>query len=408
MIRISQISDDLSVYKENQVVLFGIGYGLKTIIELLHYHEIDIDYICDNNKSYWGKYVNDIQVISPRQLKQLTQGNNAQTSGGGGIVVQIAVSNTSESMNEQFLSLGVKTVISFDEAQNVLNCMFKMDLFENNKLTFDENEYSTQFRKSILKEKFTEYVLNNYFSEQLLLICMPMKTGDNTLMSTFSDKKIQWLVMDHSPENFDKALLNSLSGTVKVITALREPISQNLSIVYQGLSGFGRNLTGFGSTAGAKSIYTSFSKNFFENGGDAQTVFTHNWDSDNSKKTGISDFLDNFKEKLIDLSKYPFDHEKGYSIIKEGNIEVFVYQLERLNDIASEMSDWVGETPFDTWIMGNEANSKWIANSYKQAQKEITFSLEYFECCYNDPWVQHFYSQEDIEKFKERWKSHIK
>lgn len=103
---------------------------------------------------------------------------------------------------------------------------------------------------------------------------------------------------------------------------------------------------------------------------------------------------------------YPFDKEKGYTIIKEGNIEVFVYQLEKLNDVFLELSDWVG-VPFEKMVNANKAEDKWVGESYKQACKEIEITQEYFDRCYNEPYVKHFYSDEDIEKFKERWRSHI-
>lgn len=117
--------------------------------------------------------------------------------------------------------------------------------------------------------------------------------------------------------------------------------------------------------------------------------------------------MDVFNSNIINLYNHSFNTEQGYDIIKEGNIEVFVYQLEKLNDIAPQMSDWIGQTSFDEWINGNEASGKWINDFYKQAQKEIKFSQEFFDSCYNAEWVQHFYSQEDIEKFKERWRPHI-
>lgn len=400
MIRISQIDDKFSIYKENVVVLIGIGAGTKQIIELMQYHKIEINYICDNHKDSWGKIVEGIPIISPPHMEQIAKKEN--------IVAQISVNNMAEGIEKQLFSIGIKNIVSYDECHNILNCTFKMNLFKNNKLTFDENEYSPEFRALALKEKFTEYVLGNYFNKQLILICMPGKTGDNTLMSTFSSNNIHWLVMDHAPQNFDLKLLNSLPGKVKIITALREPISQNLSLLYQMIAGFGRGCSGLGATPKAKTFYNLYPNDLFKDGGDAQTIFTQFYD--NSKEGNISNFMNRFKNNLFDIFDYNFDKEKGYTIIENGNIEVFVFQLEKMNEKSTikAMSDWISMKPFDAWVKGNEASGKWIADSYKQAQKEITFSQEYFDRCFNEPWIQHFYSQEDIEKFKERWRSHIK
>lgn len=121
----------------------------------------------------------------------------------------------------------------------------------------------------------------------------------------------------------------------------------------------------------------------------------------------IQYFLPFFGKYIIDITQYPFDQQKGYAIIREGNLEVFVYQIEKLNYVVDELSEWIG-VEFQTLERDNEASNKWIAGSYQQAQDDITFSKEYFDRCFAEPYVQHCYSQEDIAKFKEKWKGHIR
>ncbi|MFI3169219.1 MAG: putative capsular polysaccharide synthesis family protein [Faecalibacterium sp.] len=119
------------------------------------------------------------------------------------------------------------------------------------------------------------------------------------------------------------------------------------------------------------------------------------------------DFFVEFEKAVLDITKYLFDQDKGYAIIKEGNIEVFVYQLEKLNDLVPELSAWIG-VPFEHLEKGNQASDKWFAESYRQAQQEIEFSQEYFDKCYNEPYVKYCYNEADIERFKARWRPHIK
>lgn len=403
----SQIDDNFSIYKDNTVVLLARGNHTFQLIRLMRYHNIEIDYICDNKKENIGGFFLGVPVISAPQLKKLASENKQ-------IVVQFADPNLSSSVISQVKSIGINNIISYDECHNILKCIFKMNLLKEGKLTFDENEYSVEYYASKLKENFTEYILNNYTNEQVVLICMPPKTGDNTLMKTFSNSGIPWLVMDHEPENLDKKLLKSLPGKVKIITAVREPIGQNLSFTYQFIAGFAKNCTGVGNNRNFKKIYNINSTDFFKYGGDVQTLFTKFYDygsyNDNfgDTRNNIANFMNRFKENFLDISQYPFDKEKGYTIIKEDNIEILVFQLEKLNYIAKEVSDWIGTKPFSEWLNANEASDKWIAKSYKQAQKEITFSKEYFDFCYNNDWIKHFYSEKDIAKFKARWESHIK
>ncbi len=234
-----------------------------------------------------------------------------------------------------------------------------------------------------------------------LLVASPPKTGNVTLSKTLASNNINFVGLTHDPNRFN---FHSKYEKIKIITAIREPIIQNLSIVYQELSApydnsFNLHLRRIFQNrehfiSNLNHIYPFFELYIKEKNKLWQMLY-------------LDKFYESFNNNIINLYKHSFDHEKGYTIVKEGNIEVFVYQLEKMNDIAKVLSDWIGQTSFDKWVKGNEASGKWITNHYKQAQNEIKFSNEYFENAYSEKWVQHFYSQEDIEKFKERWRPHI-
>lgn len=56
----------------------------------------------------------------------------------------------------------------------------------------------------------------------------------------------------------------------------------------------------------------------------------------------------------------------------------------------------------------NEARNKYYHRYYIEAQEQLEFSKEYFDWSFNGKVLNHFYSKEDIEKFREKWESHIK
>ena len=71
----------------------------------------------------------------------------------------------------------------------------------------------------------------------------------------------------------------------------------------------------------------------------------------------ISNHLDEiYKEILgVDIFDYSFDKEKGYSIIKKGNLEILIYTLESLSAIGEEaISSFLGIPNFKL-IRANEA-----------------------------------------------------
>lgn len=392
MIRISQIDENLSIYIDNTVILLGLGNGFKQMFDLLNYFRIKIDYICDNNKENWGKIRHDLKVISPPDLKKLIKNGNSN------IIVQESIKYLDKQTIEKLHSIGVKSVISYNEGYKMLNLinltkLYKFDPLNpiiENIISNDENNNDIKLINNILKST----------DELPIFITQPMKTGDMTLNNTFKKYNVNHHFTGHNPTFLNKEILGDKK--IKITTSVREPISQNISVLYQIIES--------PRTIFKNMEFIKKSDCYFQEGGDAQSWldFTINSDLIKNRNYSISTFMDSFKKNILDLSKYEFDTEKGYSIIKEDNIEVFIYQLEKMNNVVVEMSNWIGQTQFDEWVVSNEASKKWIANSYRQAQKEIKFSKEYFDNCYDNPWIKHFYSSSDINKFKERWKSHIK
>ncbi len=252
------------------------------------------------------------------------------------------------------------------------------------------------------------------------ILCLPPKTGDFTLNYTLSANKVNYTNLWHSSKRFEIDLLTD--PIIKIITAVRDPLSQHLSSSYESTYKKYRWLGPFiayinnadqppeDTIKQLKDVFytTKFnSQAFFD-----LTVANNTLANNNHYKPYITTFLENFAEDILDITAYPFDKEKGYTIIKEGRLEIFVYQLEKLNDIIPELSEFAtsrGEgQPFTELVNGNIGEEKSYAESYKRAKKEIIITQEYFDACFDAPYVHHFYSKEDIEKFKARWRPHIK
>lgn len=306
------------------------------------------------------------------------------------------------SLEVQLQSLGVLKYVFAPGIQFLLKYEIEMRQIKANPKVLDYMKglpFHTNGIIPKLKYDIYHYIMQSqlYHYDQVLLICTVGKTGDNTFISTFEGQNIEFYNVWHMPELFEKSVFLNLNQKVKIITGVREPIGQNLSYMYQYLSAF------------KYWFITQYKEILFQGKGDAQMLFDQ-WSKDRfniiESYSECTNFIKRFEENVIDIMKEPFDKEKGYTVIKEDNIEVFVYTLEKLNDNISALSEFVGGD-FTEFVIGNEAESKWTAGSYKQAQKELKLSQEYFDSCYNEPYVKHFYSDEDIEKFKNKWKNNI-
>ncbi|MFI3177911.1 MAG: putative capsular polysaccharide synthesis family protein [Eubacteriales bacterium] len=408
MIRISnRIDETLSIYRNNKIVVWGCGTYGKRIYGILQYFNIDIYAYCDNKEVLWGTIEpnSGVPIISPVELKELIRESQ-------NVVVQIGCVTQDNGLMEQIHGLMGGDYISLQEAR----CMLELLRTEHAYQTSGNELVTLQSAEMQVRGQVSQQV-NNYLCEEsgdnALIICAPPKTGNVTLSRTLNMKEVKCVNVRHIPSMMDIILSDDTYRTVKVLVGIREPIGQNLSLLYQFLSNTS-NL-----------VYTALlachqnRKLLYKGGGDVQQIFTHwlealGYMQDNKATNNqdriltdlIQSFIPEFQEQVLDIMQVPFDKDKGYSIIREGRLEVFIYQLEKMNEVVKPLSDFVG-TSFTEWVRVNEASEKWIADSYKQAQQELKFSQEYFDKCYNEPYVKHFYSEADIEKFKTKWYKNI-
>ena len=109
----------------------------------------------------------------------------------------------------------------------------------------------------------------------------------------------------------------------------------------------------------------------------------------------------------MDLYQFPFDKEKGFSIYHVNkNLDILVYQLEKLNSLSKEIGEFFGIKDLEL-IRGNDSGNKWYKESYLSAEKNMPIYQEYFDNCYSNKYIKHFYKEEDIDKFKNKWRKNV-
>ncbi len=391
MVQFSKIDDDLSIYKQHKVIIFGSynSYEVKELFNLLNGFNIEVYAFCDSSQDVQDddKLGSGINVISLDDFKNMTHKSD--------VVVQLGISDPEleASAVSQIKDYGYQNYIVTNEALNILVIIDKINYLDDPNSIAPPICYKEHNHRIItrLKDQFFNFATKNK-NKDLLLICSAAKTGNTTLTTTFEKNNIDYFYARHRVEVLNYDAFKKYSGKIKIILGIREPLSWNLSIMYQ------INADSRVATDLLKFVKEALSKPVFE-GVDFEDLKT------------MEKFIPKFNDEFLDLMAYPFDTELGYSIIKDGNIEVFVYTLEKMNDIALALSDWVCEgndnTPFEHWERANLAEDKWIADNYKLAQKELKFSRAYFEKCYSHPYVKHFYSDQDIQKFKQKWQNNI-
>lgn len=417
--KLTKIDANLSIFKQNKVVIYGTDFRAVSLIKLFKFFDIEV-HAFFNEDEIVSRYIKGIPVYGKLNMREFANQNDVLIQMG--ILAEsfklLAIPSSENLLEKNIRKLGefsIKDVISYEETTNILYT-YKDLILNERSIEQGKEYYKVDALENLVldRRKMLHDHIIQYSNNSILLGCLPPKTGDNTLRNTFLKHNINFYNFSHYTHLFDLNSLTSCCENIKLITAVRDPISQNLSAFFEMISNLYRSTN-----------YDNFfidSENYILFMQDTQLTFDRYLYGNKYLKTSfeidypqtmieiqlIQNFIPNFQKNIIDILSYPFDKEKGYTIIKEENLEIFVYQLEKMNDIVEEMSEWIGEEQFDEWVKGNEASNKWVADSYKQAQKELIFTQEYFDKCYNEPYVKYFYSERDVEKFKARWSDNVK
>lgn len=392
MIPISQIHGNLSPYKENKVLLFGANEQGEQLLSLFQKHGIQVTWVCDPNTQLWNTDFCGYSVCDPEIISGLLHEHPA-------LVVQLATTCTSKDLFEQIVHL-----IPFDEAWAILNFYdtLSQDSQNNHSLLQAEKIQTVNILQETIKlSKFSSENLD----KPLLILCMPPKTGDHSLIQTFQRENIPHHFVFHMPEAIELYSLSQDHPEIKIITAVRDPIAENISLLYQNIGEIHRSLTARFLISG------HFNRDFFEFGGNTQDLFELFIHSlHNPALCGahpIQRFIPIFQKHISQTLQQDFDQKLGYGIARQGNVQIFTFQLEQLNQLLPQLSQFIG-TKLSSLSNGNLTSNKWVASAYKQAQKDLTFSEDYFEECYSSDWVRHCYSQKSISTFQDKWKKNLK
>jgi|GEM_PF-2083523 len=214
-------------------------------------------------------------------------------------------------------------------------------------------------------------------------------------------ESIAWHNANNFPRLPDHLLISTAMGdflkrnknTVqwKIISLARDPVALQSSIIFQNLS---------------EAFSTILDKNRDSVNLDKATELTERYLSDfQTRKSHFLNWFDNeIKEVFaIDIYKYPFNKEKGYSIIREGNVDILLIQYEKLQDCFTEaFAQFTGiediQLPY-----ANIGSEKRYGDDYKKLTASLQLPASLCKAIYATKLVKHFYDQEAISVFLKQW-----
>ena len=252
------------------------------------------------------------------------------------------------------------------------------------------------------------YLLNNAFNnmDTINILIAPPKTGNNSLLASLIKSRGEFFSQGHTYSFISNNLKEFIKErSINLVIGVRDIIAQHISLFFQDIGD-----------------YWDLDENWI-NGGDVQKIFDIYYMSENeqldcwynyellrdkNKKKKLPYFFDlQFKTFWdIDVYKLPFDTEKGYSIYRFGNLNIMIYQLEKMILLEKEIGRFFQIEGFSL-IKVNDSQDKWYSGLYEKTKKELRLDRDYFEKCYSGKFMKHFYNDKDIAIFKEKWKKNV-
>lgn len=249
-----------------------------------------------------------------------------------------------------------------------------------------------------------------------ILIFQPGKVGSMSIHSTLKKYGIlsyHCHMLNNRIMNKDKEyqeLLHILKNRkIKIITGVREPIARAFSSFVHCLGQYYGWLVNDELSNDLCESFISYLKEYVCNDNEYKKEapkFNGNEYCALGNQMGneFAWFDKEMKEVFgVDVFKYYFDYKAGYSIIKQGNIEIFLYKLEKLKDIQKEIGEFV-EIPDFKLDSDNIGSNKITRNLDKQLKHEVCIPNECLNYYYKDNIkYSHFYSNDETKEFMKKW-----
>lgn len=416
------MSCGLSEEIDKGIILYGAsGTGKKMVTLLNNLGLTDkVLAVVDSNNQKWGNKWMQYEIQSPKAL-------NFLSSEAIIVITSVYLSEIyyflqSEIKCSQRIcsSFSLKHAIHYDIMNNMSNYI-KDEIIENYKIQYE------LWKKNRILIAFTDryqvffnmikYIIENQVS---ILLCGIQKTGNVSLKTSFElNKNLNNVIFTYHTSYCDmftyekiKEVLQLMNQhEIKIISGVREPIERIVSQKWQRMD-FPYSCS---SDSNIPLIIDEHYENFITRLISYETLKTKlsrtKFDYTNGGISYYADIADWFEDHIkktfdINVFEYPFNKEKGYSIIKNKNISIFIYRLDKLSKLEKEIGEFVGNVTF-TLTKSNVASEKKYVFAYKEYLKKVKIKKSFFDSLTCSKGMTHFYTQEECEKYKNKWKDRL-
>ena len=409
MINELSLINNFDILFESKIILYGAGGRGEEVNKMLKSAGVPVAYFCDSNPNKHGNIIKGVEIISHEQLRELDQNEKIViiiTSNHVFLIEQIIRIIKEQRLNTEniFSAYGLEVAI----AKNI-----------NHPLIYDSYRNPTLATKPINELLNINYYIARMFQRWIrcinnsdsVLVYQPAKVGSLTIEKSLDEIHIPNVHLHYFNAAYNDNLTDDevsryfecykdaiyKNERLKIITLVREPISRDLSHMFQDIE-----ICGPCIVLEVEGRYIDVCVEWI-----SSKAYEFN---NNNRDYGYQfDWFDHELKAVfgVDIFEYPFDKEKGYSVIKQNNIEVLVMKLEKLNSLESVIGDFVGAPHFKL-VNANESSNKTYKYLYQNVREAIKVPREVVDLYYKgNPRMDYFYTEEEKAEFLKKWQNNI-
>ncbi len=394
MIRDLQIMKDISPLYDKKLIIWGMGKkGRQILAEILEMGAGKKGILlCDSDSSLQGEELFNHIILTPKDLQQkiknVVKGDMAILVTASSTIAQDEIIKEAEKMCGESIDIYTEYALEWGIYLGLKNSNIEKEYKEKK---FHEHEKRMLYKRDVMEQMERTY---KYFAflplhnDEIILIYQPGKVGSATVYKSiqgYGRHVLHCHRLEDIGEDGDslRRLLELKSG--KIISLVRDPVARQIAAMWQSVSQI--------HLYSPDADFAEIEEHFFPG---HSIIGGFGWFDGQMKR--IFD---------IDVFKYPFDQEKGYSIIKKGNIEVLLMKMEKLNSLETVIGEFLNIENFRL-NSGNIGLEKPYRFAYREYKADFKLSKEVLDRVYEkNEHTKHFYSEQERQALYEKWLKEI-
>lgn len=210
---------------------------------------------------------------------------------------------------------------------------------------------------------------------------------------TLDDKEYSYMDI-YKKKRYVREIQKLLEGK-KIITMVRDPVAQVISHIFQHLT--------------ANKVYPIewFISGEMREGRSFNEIILKYIEMKIEEKADLFSWFDEELKQACgtDIYAYPFDRERGYSVIHGPKCDILCMKTEKLDTLNPVIADFLGVPDFQV-KKENVGERKRYRHLYHETLKRIEIPERILDYYYKDnPKMEHFYTREEREYFYRKWRS---